>query len=193
MVKYLRRLFLADRHVCPWWLAYSFDNPLRGLIHPPGKVLGGLIREGQTCLDIGCGMGHFTLAMAGMVGPQGRVFALDIQEQMLARVMRRAEKRGLKERIIPHRGEISTLNRPGSIDFAVAFWMVHEVPDRPAFLKAVRQTLKPGGKFLVAEPLVHTSAAGFDLTLDLARQAGLKISSLPSIRLSRAVLFIGEP
>jgi ubiquinone/menaquinone biosynthesis C-methylase UbiE len=188
-MKYLRKLFLVDRHVCPWWLAYFFDNPVRRIIHPPESVLGGLIRTGQTALDIGCGMGYFTLAMADMVGPQGRVFAVDIQEQMLARVMKRAEKRGLQGRIHPHKGELSTLGQTGSVDFAVAFWMVHEVPDRLEFLKSVRQTLKPGGCFLVAEPLIHTSASDFSLTLDTAQQAGLKIVSRPHIRISRAVVF----
>jgi len=189
MMKYLRRFLLADKHVCPWWLAYSFDNPVRRLIHPPEKVLGGLIAPGQTCLDIGCGMGHFALAMAGMAGPHGRVFAVDIQQQMLDRVMKRARKRGLQDRIILHKGELSTLDRPGSVDFALAFWMVHEVPDRPAFLEAVRHTLKPGGRFLVAEPLIHTNGADFQLTLDTAGRAGLKVVSLPSVRISRSAVF----
>jgi len=189
MMKYLRRFFLADKHVCPWWLAYSFDNPVRRLIHPPRKVLAGLVSPGLTCLDIGCGMGHFTLGMADMTGPGGTVIAVDIQQQMLDRVMSRAAARGLRDRIAPHLGELSTLDRPGSVDFALAFWMVHEVPDRPAFLKDVHRILKPGGLFLVAEPLIHTSAADFQQTLDLAAGAGLGVVSFPSIRISRAVVF----
>ena len=45
--------------VCTWWIAYTFDNPLRRLIHKPQKVLGNFVKEGMTVMDLGCGMGHF--------------------------------------------------------------------------------------------------------------------------------------
>jgi hypothetical protein len=37
----------SNIHVCPWWLAYTFDNPLRRLLHNPEKLLAGLVEEGQ--------------------------------------------------------------------------------------------------------------------------------------------------
>jgi ubiquinone/menaquinone biosynthesis C-methylase UbiE len=188
MAKFLRKFLLADEHVCPWWLAYTFDNPFRKILHPPEKVLGGLIRKGQTALDIGCGMGYFTLALADMVGEQGRVFSVDIQEKMLARVLMRAKKRGLEKRIHLHKGEITGLGMHGTVDFAIAFWMVHEVPDQVSFLKAVRETLKPGALFLVAEPKIHTSASDFQTTLNFAHEAGLRVYGKPRIRISRAVI-----
>ena len=79
----LRRLFLMDEHTCPWWLGYSFDNPLRRIIHNPARMLGTMVEEGQTVVDIGCGLGFFTLALAQMVGAHGKVIALDIQSEML--------------------------------------------------------------------------------------------------------------
>ena len=51
-------------HICPWWLTYTFDNPLRRLIHNPRKMLSGLVRPGMTAADLGCGMGYFTAALA---------------------------------------------------------------------------------------------------------------------------------
>ena len=53
---------------CTWWIAYTFDNPLRRLIHKPQKILGNYIKEGMTVMDLGCGMGHFSIGMAGLVG-----------------------------------------------------------------------------------------------------------------------------
>ena len=50
-----------NHHVCPWWFAYTFDNPVRKLFHNPHKIFGGSIREGMTAMDIGCGMGYFSI------------------------------------------------------------------------------------------------------------------------------------
>ena len=188
----LRELLLVDDHVCPWWLAYTFDNPIRRILHPPEKVLGGLVHQGCTALDIGCGMGHFTIGMARMVGDHGRVIAVDIQGQMLERVKRRARHQGLTERLILHKGDVEGLEMKGQVDFALAFWMVHEVPDQPAFFRAVKDLLKPDGRFLVAEPKIHTSEADMDRSLKIASQAGLAVCANPGISLSRTALLIHQ-
>jgi len=73
----------GHRGVCNWWIAYTFDNPLRRLIHKPQKVLGNYVKEGMTVMDLGCGMGHFSMGMAGLVGGTGRVIAVDLQQKML--------------------------------------------------------------------------------------------------------------
>lgn len=191
-MKRLRELLLMDDHVCPWWLAYTFDNPIRRILHPPEKVLGGLVHQGCTALDIGCGMGHFTMGMAKMVGDHGRVIAVDIQEQMLERVRRRAMHLGLTERLILHKGDVEGLEMKGQVDFALAFWMVHEVPDQLAFFKAVKDLLKPDGRFLVAEPKIHTSEADIDRSLKIASQAGLAVCANPGISMSRTALLIHQ-
>ncbi|MGD0210589.1 MAG: class I SAM-dependent methyltransferase [Desulfomonilia bacterium] len=187
-MKLLRTLLLRDDHVCPWWLAYTFDNPLRRILHPPEKVLSGLVSQGQTVLDIGCGMGHFSLGMARMVGEHGRVIALDLQDQMLDRVRRRAEKQRLSDRLILHKGEVAGLDMKGEVDFALAFWMVHEVPDQHAFFQSVKGLLKPNGRLLVAEPKIHTSKADLIRSLKIAADAGLKVNANPDISFSRTAL-----
>lgn len=80
-------------HVCPWWGGYFIDNPLR-LLHNAEKILGPYVKPGMTVMDVGCGMGFFSIAMAQMVGDQGRVIAADLQEKMLDVLRRRAEKAG---------------------------------------------------------------------------------------------------
>ena len=191
-MKRLRDFMLMDDHVCPWWLAYSFDNPLRRILHPPEKVLAGLLDPGMTVLDIGCGMGHFTLGMARMVGPGGRVIALDLQDQMLTRVRSKAERQGLAGRITLHKGEVAGLEMKGMVDFALAFWMVHEVPDQLAFFKAVKGLLKPDGRFLVAEPKIHTTQADVERSLEIAFQADLEVCSSPGILMSRTALLVHQ-
>ena len=51
------KIHFLDRELCPWWFAYTFDNPVRRMLHKPGKVLGAYVREGMTAVDIGCGWG----------------------------------------------------------------------------------------------------------------------------------------
>ena len=77
MERFERLLRMNDR-VCPWWLCYSFDNPLRHLIHDPERLLEPYVKTGMTAVDIGCGMGYFTLGLAKLVGPGGTVIAVDL-------------------------------------------------------------------------------------------------------------------
>jgi ubiquinone/menaquinone biosynthesis C-methylase UbiE len=109
-------------HCCPWWLAYAFDNPLRRMVHDPQKVLGPYLRPGMVALDFGCGMGYFSIAMAKMVGPEGKVLAVDLQSQMLAIMMKRARKAGVDGRIVPVRAEKTRFVLPEPVDFALAMW-----------------------------------------------------------------------
>ncbi len=176
-------------HVCPWWLAQALDNPIRRLIHSPDKILVGYIEPGQTVLDLGCGPGTFTIAMAKMVGESGRVIAVDLQDEMLQMVRQKAVKEGLDSRINTHKSEPDRIGISDKVEFALAFYMVHEVPDAGAFLMQVASLLKPSGRLLIAEPLIHVSESSFKKTVDAARLAGLRPISEPKIRFSRSMLF----
>ena len=176
-------------HVCPWWLARALDNPIRRLIHRPDKILGEYIEPGQTVLDLGCGSGTFTIAMARMVGEAGRVIAVDVQEEMLQMVKQKAVKEGLASRITTHKSKPDGIGISDKVDFALAFYMIHEVPDVGAFLMEAASLLKPSGRLLIAEPLIHVSESSFKKTVDAARLAGLKPVSEPKIRFSRSMLF----
>ncbi len=189
MANFLRRLLLRDEHVCPWWLAYGFDNPLRRLLHPPERLFAGLVAPGETAIDLGCGMGHFTLGLARLVGPEGKVIAVDLQPQMLERVRRRAERAGLSDRIRLHRAGAASLELSVRGDFVVSSWMVHEVKDRAAFVHEVAEVMKPGARWFVAEPRGHVGEADFERTVLLAGGAGLRLEGRPRVALSRAAIF----
>ena len=179
-------------HVCPWWAGYFIDNPLRRMLHNPEAILGRYVRPGMTATDLGCGMGFFSIAMARIVGDQGRVIAVDVQQQMLDVLQRRAEKSSVASRIRAHRAETDCLGIDTSVDFALAFAVVHEVSDTERFLAQVCSCLKPEARFLVAEPRFHVSAEAFQRMLALARGVGLVVIEEPAVRLSRAVV-LGRP
>ncbi len=129
------------------------------------------------------------LALARMVGPSGRVIAVDLQEQMLRRVRKRADRAGLSSRIELHQCAPETLGVSSPADFILSFWMVHEVKDRPGFLRELRGLMNPQARFLVAEPRLHVSAKDVQRTVDLAEEAGLTVIDHPKIGMSRTVLF----
>ncbi len=178
---------MAD-HVCPWWLAYTFDNPLRRLLHNPRRILGKHVRPGMTVLDVGCGMGHFSLGMARLVGPRGKVISVDLQPQMLARVNKRAARSGLggiirTRQCMPHRIDVRD-----SIDFALAFWMVHETPEPKYFMQQIRSPLKSDGLLLITEPRLHVDLNTFEQELTMAEEVGFRVAQRPSIAVSHAAL-----
>ncbi|MBN1103218.1 MAG: methyltransferase domain-containing protein [Deltaproteobacteria bacterium] len=175
-------------HVCPWWLAYGFDNPFRRLIHDPQRIFAGLVRRGETALDVGCGMGYFSLALAGIVGEDGQVIAADLQPQMLERVRRRALRGGLQKRIRLHRCEPGKIGLREKVDFALAFWMVHEIPEKGEFMGELHGLLRPGGRLLLVEPRLHVSGREFRRTLQIASQEKLFPLRNISVALSRAAL-----
>jgi len=179
--------------VCPPWVGYFLLNPFRRLFENPNKMLGPFVREGMTVLEPGCGMGYFTLPLARMVGPKGRVVAVEIQEKMLSVLSRRARKAGLDDRIdIRHIGDnnLGIGDLLNKVDFAAAIHVVHEVPDQTIFFKEVWEALKPGGKMLVLEPKGHISQTEFEQTVETANQVGFKTKAVPIKHGSRERLLI---
>ena len=182
-------LFVRVKHTCPWWLCFTFDNYLRKIFQDPQKILLPYVRQGSTVLDIGPGMGYFTIPLLKMVGNSGRVIAVDIQQEMLRRLEKRARKTGLSERIHLQLCSENSLGITTKVDFALAFWMVHEVPDKKLFLRQIALVMKAGSRFLLVEPALHVNASMFEDTIDAACKTGLTLLDRPGISLSRAALF----
>ncbi len=178
--------------VCPWFLGPLLCCPLRRLIEKPEVLLGPYVRPGSVVLEPGCGMGYFTLPLARMVGPGGRVICVDLHEQMIRGLERRARRAGLLARI-----EASTCTPEdlgigrwtGRIDVAVAIHMVHEVRDERRLLDQIRVALRPGSPLILIEPKGHVSAEKFEETLAVAKDLGFTIGEHDAIkRERRAVL-----
>jgi ubiquinone/menaquinone biosynthesis C-methylase UbiE len=177
--------------VCSADHAGWLSTPVRRLTTDPRRILKGLAGPGDVVMDLGCGPGFFTLPLAEAVGDGGRVIAVDLQAAMLAKVRERAARRGLLERIRPHQCAAGSLglSEVDTIDFALAFWMVHEVPNAAHLMAEVRAALRPGGRFLVAEPKRHVGEAAWSRSVQTGTAAGLTVVELRRVAFSRAALF----
>ncbi len=182
-----RQMQKDDHCVCPVWMAYTFDNPLRKLFHDPQKLYSPWLKEGMTALDLGCGLGYMSLGMAKLVGEDGKVLSVDMQQGMLDRLQRRAARRGLGRRIQPTLCMQDGFATQEKVDFALAFWMLHETPDFKRTLAMLYESLKPGGHLFVAEPKMHIDRKEFINTLDAAKDIGFEIVANPDVKLSLAV------
>ncbi|MHB8970428.1 MAG: class I SAM-dependent methyltransferase [Pirellulaceae bacterium] len=109
------------------------------------------IRPGQTVLDMGCGNGFYSLPLARMVGPTGRILAVDIQPEMLVMLRTRAEQDGI-ENISPILGSVHNPRAPAeSVDVILLVDVYHEFSHPEQILAAMRQALKPQGLLVLVE------------------------------------------
>jgi ubiquinone/menaquinone biosynthesis C-methylase UbiE len=147
----------------------------RSLIHNPSKILGSHLAQGYVTADIGCGPGYFIPAISHFVGAKGKVYAIDLQQAMLDKAKKRIDKNSHLKNIIYLKAEKDTLGIPEKIDFALAFWMVHEVPDKDRFFKELSDVIKPGGKIVFVEPKIHVSKKEFMESCESACKSGFKV------------------
>lgn len=179
------------RHICPWWIGYLLISPLRRLGQHPYKILSPYIKTGMITADVGCGMGFFSLDMARLVGENGKVICVDLQEKMIASLMKRATKAGLQNRIdqrVCSKDSLNLEDAENKIDFALAFAIVHEVPDAESFFQQIYSALRPDGLLLFSEPKGHVSDIKFQKSIEKAEQIGFKPLEKLSIRRSRSIV-----
>ena len=129
-----------------------FDRPERDKEDRPDVLIDALqIPRGAAVADIGSGTGYFTWRLAEEVGPSGKVYAVDIQQEMLDRT-----KATVSERRFTNVEYLLATDRdprlaPGSIDLAFLAYAYHEFADPEAMMRAIRRSLKPGGRVVVLE------------------------------------------
>ena len=167
-----------NHRVCPASHAWVLDNPLRRLFQKPCTIVGEFVRPGMRVMDLGCGPGYFTLSMAKMVGPEGKVVAVDLQPEMLRRLERKALRRGLLERVELHACQENRLNleaERGLFDFALLYYMIHETPDPEGLLTELSRLMKNGGKILVVDPVFHVKEDLFRSMLLRAEEIGYRV------------------
>lgn len=179
----------GEHHVCPASMAKKLDSPMRRWLTGSRRMAKRYLREGMVVLDVGCGPAPMLLDIARVVGRTGRIICADIQEEMLVHVRRKVEQARLQEQVQVHHCEPNCLGLPAeSVDFTIAFWMVHEAPDADQLLTQIVDSLRPGGQFLFIEPLFHVRKQDFEHAIQLANSRKLVEIERPRVCMSRAAL-----
>jgi len=171
-------------HTCPVWIGYLLASPVRRLFESPGKMVLPLVKPGDRVLELGPGLGFFTVPLARAVGPAGKVVCVDVQQGMLDRLGRRLGKRHLAERVELRRcsqDDLGLANEQGRCDVALAIHVVHETLAPASTLGALAACLKPQGQLLLVEPPGHVSNETWQTELAALEQAGLVRVAHPRI------------
>jgi SAM-dependent methyltransferase len=109
------------------------------------------IAKGASVADIGAGSGYMTERLAARVGPTGRVFANDLQPQMLYILARRLEERRITNVTLVQGTADDPKLAPASVDLALMVDVYHELSQPQAMLRRLREALKPGGRLVLLE------------------------------------------
>jgi SAM-dependent methyltransferase len=109
------------------------------------------ISKGASVADIGAGSGYITVRLAARVGPGGRVFANDVQPQMLNILARRLERAKITNVTLIEGTFDDPRLPPASVDLAIMVDVYHELSQPQAILRHLREALKPGGRLVLLE------------------------------------------
>ena len=143
-----RRIANVMGHEGAAWL----ERPEREAEEAPSKAVTALdLRPGQVVADIGAGSGYYTMLLSKAVGPRGRVYATDIQPEMLALIKKKID-------VAPASNVELVLGTPaesrlpdGALDVALMVDVYHELAQPQAFLQSLRRALKPDGRLILIE------------------------------------------
>lgn len=131
------------------WAA-QFDSPDRAAWQKPDAVIAALeLKPDALVADLGAGTGYFSMRLARAV-PQGRVFAQDLEADMVRYLGERATREGVKN-LVAVQGEPDDPKLPEAVDLAIMVDTYHHVADPTAFFARVRDRLRPGGRLVIVD------------------------------------------
>jgi len=169
----------TKQHVCPVWVGYLMASPLRKLQQDPQKILAPYITPGMKILELGPAMGYFSLPMAKMTGEKGKVYCIDIQENMLNKLENRAKRKGLNGNIETRLASPDSMNindLKAKIDFTLLAYVVHEVPDKKKLFTELHEAMKKDAKILFLEPKMHVKETEWINSLRIANESGFGLN-----------------
>ncbi len=116
-----------------------------------GEFFGVAIERGMVVADLGAGAGELTMLVADKVGPEGLVYANEIDAESLAKI-RQMISRHQRQNVIPVLGTANDpLIPPQQVDLAIMVEVFHHVSDKPALLENIEQRVKPGARLVIIE------------------------------------------
>lgn len=174
-------------NVCPVERAGALYSSLRRLIQNPKRILKKYIKPGDKVLDLGCGPGFFTFDISQLIGESGFVYAADLQEGMLDKIRKKISLMHTQN-IKVHKCDEIAINLNDTVDFVLAFYMIHELPNQEKTFLEFKKILNPLGKVLIIEPNFHVTKNAFKEMILRLEKVGFKIIERPKIFFSRSAL-----
>jgi ubiquinone/menaquinone biosynthesis C-methylase UbiE len=135
-----------------WQGAEWLERSERAVEEEPDKALEALgALAGMTVADVGAGSGYFTIRLASRVGPKGRVYANDLQPEMLKMLGARLARERIAN-VTLVQGLVDDPRLPASaLDLVLMVDVYHEFSEPQKMLRAIRMALKPGGRLVLLE------------------------------------------
>lgn len=128
------------------------EAPDRDVWQRPDRIMDALqIGDGSVVADIGAGGGWFTSRLARRVGPNGRVFAQDIQPEMIGAIQRRIRREGVSDRVQTVLGSANDPSLPEPVDAVLIVDAYHEVGEPVVLLRHLAESLRPKGRIGIVE------------------------------------------
>lgn len=178
------------------------EGPDREKYQRPDQIMDHLgIGEGSVVADLGAGGGWFTIRLAHRVGPNGRVYAQDIQPEMIGSIERRVTREELKN-VVTVLGTALDPKLPAPVDVVLIVDAYHEMTDPVTLLRNVRKSLRPGGRVGIVEYTKdgHGPGPALEERVDPetvirdAAAAGLRLSSRGNfLRYQYLLVFVSDP
>ena len=173
LAKLIRKLI---HFPAPAFIGRLLDSNYRRKIQPPDKIIQRSgIKEGMNVLEVGCGSGAFTTFVARTVGKKGKVYALDIQPDMLKQLENKLAKPENKDIQNIKLIEGNAYELPfddNSLNGVYMITVLQEIPDRDRALQQVNRVLKPGGILSVTELFPDPDYPWKSTTVKLGNRAG---------------------
>jgi cyclopropane fatty-acyl-phospholipid synthase-like methyltransferase len=130
--------------------AQVFDDPARDAWQKPHEVIEALrLNADAVVADLGAGTGYFSARLARML-PKGRVYAVDLEPDMVRHLAERAEREGLRN-LYAVRGEDDRANLPEPVDLVVLVDVYHHIEDRPDYFARLKDSLRAGGRLALID------------------------------------------
>jgi len=167
------------------------EAPDRDLWQRPDQIMDAMgIADASVVADIGAGSGWFTIRMARRVGPQGLVYAEDVQPEMINAITRRVQREGLTN-VRAVRGQNSDPRLPArSLDAVLVVDAYHEVEDRVTMLTNLARALKPQGRIGVVDFKLDGTGPGPSPEERVSPDVVVKDAAKAGLRLVRQEAFL---
>jgi ubiquinone/menaquinone biosynthesis C-methylase UbiE len=166
----------------PAFIGSFLDSGFRKLLQPPARIITDSgIKPGMRVLEIGCGSGAFTIDAARAAGQAGKVYALDIQDDMLSKLrakLSRPENSEIRNVELIKKSAYDLPFEGNSLDIVFMVTVFQEIPDKQRALQEIKRVLKPGGILAVSEFLPDPDYPWRSTTRKMVSKEGLQIDAV---------------